>query len=123
MNKFMQDLVKLAEKAKIRWKVSDIHSEELTLEELEELCRNVDFIIREELFERKIKYEKVRVRIYDAKSVGVQGDGRTDRYPVEIHLEPKRTFYELPDFIANLSIRITNEIKWVNRVTYLFAEK
>ena len=52
-------------------------------------------------------------------NVGVQGDDRTYAYPAEITLFLKGKFVWDLNFIGELSSRITNEIKDINRVVYV----
>ncbi|HLD48850.1 MAG TPA: GMP synthase (glutamine-hydrolyzing), partial [archaeon] len=62
-------------------------------------------------------------RIYDIKSVGVQGDERTYSYPAEIELRLDGKVVWDAEFSKRLSSRITNEVSGVNRVVYVFAKK
>ena len=98
------------------------------MENLKELADRADKILKEELKKDGIGYDIAGIRIYNAKSVGVQGDDRTYAYPAEIKLINDRKFIwkddnEFYDFIARLSTRITNEIREINRVTYLIGKK
>ena len=81
--------------------------------------------MREEIAKSTIECSLAEARIYDIKTVGVQGDKRTYKYSAELTLEePKHqdgTIYsqdELCTFLARLSTRITNEVTDVNRVVY-----
>ena len=97
----MQDLKELAERARIRLESTNILLEELRKSGIEDEFADVD--------------------VLNAKTSGVQGDGATYSYAVRIILEPRRTFYELSDFLPRVSTRITNEVRGVNRPTYSLA--
>ncbi len=86
--------------------------------ELVDLAQKVDKILKEELTKAGIEHDLARVSIYDIKTVGVQGDYRTYSYPAEIELIRKGEFVWQPEFIRNLSSRITNEVRGINRVLY-----
>jgi len=88
-------------------------------EELMNLARHVDGILKEELNKSNISHDLAEARIYDVKTVGVQGDGRTYAHPAEITLFRKGTFVWDQEFLSALSTRITNEVQGVNRVTYV----
>ncbi len=92
-------------------------------DELMRLAQEVDKILKEELKKNNIKYDFAEARIYNAKSVGVQGDERTYSYPAEICLYDGGKFVWKTKFLRNLSSRITNEIRGINRVTYVTAFK
>lgn len=94
-----------------------------TRKKLQGLAIKVDEILREELKQARIKC-RFEARIYNARTVGVQGDERTYGHPAEITIKnpqqkrkptPEKSFY---NFLAQLSSRITNEISGVNRVVY-----
>lgn len=94
------------------------------LEELTRIAREVDVILQRELRKASISYDLAEARIYDVKTVGVQGDERTYTYPAEINLRQREGIFWDPEFLANLSTKITNEVKDVNRVVYvLVAQK
>ena len=93
------------------------------LNELTDLARKVDIILKEELSRGSIEYDMAEARIYNAKRVGVQGDARTYRYPAEITLFQKMNFVWDEEFLRRLSTRITNEITDVNTVLYVTAKK
>ena len=93
------------------------------LNELTNLAQRVDAILKEELRKQSISYDMAEARIYDLKTVGVQGDNRTYAYPAEITLYYQGNFVWNPLFLQTLSTRITNEIKELNRVVYVLATK
>ncbi len=92
-------------------------------EELKELAQQVDKILKEELERVGIEYTMAEVRIYDVKTVGVQGDERTYTYPAEIELRQNKNFVWKPSFTQRLSTRITNEVRNINRVLYVIPLK
>ena len=93
------------------------------LNHLKYLAREVDRILKEELRRAKINYDMAEARIYDARSVGVQGDERTYEYPAEIELRHDGKVIWDTDFTERLSNRVTNEVKGVNRIVYVWAKK
>ena len=93
------------------------------LKELTNLAKKVDKILKEELEKEGIIYEMAEARIYDLKTVGVQGDKRTYSYPAEIELRQDGKIFWDGDFTSRLSNRITNEVEQINRVLYVFASK
>lgn len=103
---------------------------ELDEKKLQNLAIKVDRILREEIKNSKMKCEFLEARVYNIKTVGVQGDKRTYAHPAEITLtKPEHsngTKYnreELNIFLEKLSNRITNEIRGVNRVLYVTADR
>lgn len=103
---------------------------EVTEEKLE-LLREADYIFTTELDNYKL-YDKVSqafVVILPVKSVGVMGDVRTYEYVVSIRAVNTidfmtATWSKLPyDFLENVSNRIINEVKGINRVTYDISSK
>ena len=86
---------------------------------LTNLAQKVDRILKEELLKAKIECLDSEVRIYDIKTVGVQGDSQTYCYPAEIELKQRQNFIWNPDFLERLSSRITNEVRDINRVLYV----
>ena len=91
--------------------------------ELKKLAMEVDKILKKELKKSRIKYDLASARIYDIRTVGVQGDERTYSYPAEIELMYDGKVVWKPEFIGKLSSRITNEVKGINKVVYVFAVK
>lgn len=63
------------------------------------------------------------------KSVGIQGDGRSYKYPIVVRIIESRdamtaNFSRVPyDILERISTRITNEVKDVNRVVYDVTHK
>ena|SRR3989338_3759159 len=90
---------------------------------LKHLEEKVDRILREELAQCGIEFDHVEAIVYDTKTVGVQGDGRTYLYLSEIVLLKKGARMYPVDLIAKLSIRIPNEIDEINRVVITIPEK
>ena len=97
--------------------------DELKKEELKNLAIEVDKILKQELDKEIIDYTLAEARIYNIKTVGVQGEYRTYSYPAEITLYQKGKFFWDEDFLSRLSTRITNEIKDINKVVYLTGFK
>lgn len=93
------------------------------LEELVRIARKVDSILKSELEKSGITHEFAEVRIYDIKTVGVQGDERTYSFPIEINLRNKQGRIWDSEFLAKLSTKITNEVQEVNRVIYVLASE
>lgn len=93
------------------------------MDELVDLAQRVDKILKEELSKAGIEHDMAEVRIYDIKTTGVQGDGRTYTYPAEIELRKKEEFVWQPEFTRNLSSRITNEVRGINRVLYVVQDE
>ncbi len=86
------------------------------MEELDELlmdfAREADKILKEELVSFNVKYSNVEARMYNVRSVGVQGDRRTYGYPCEIEIVYDTGFLlEQEEFMRRLSNRITNEVE------------
>ena len=92
--------------------------ESTDLEERVAIARACDKILKKELTEAGIPHDLAEVRVYDIKTVGVQGDGRTYCYPIEIELSEQFTWN--PEFIRRLSEMITRE-RLTNRVVYVIA--
>ncbi len=104
---------------------------EVTSDRLEVL-RQADLIVREELKaagqDRSI-WQCPVVLLADVRSVGVQGDGRTYGHPIVLRpvssedamtADWSRLPYEL---LENISTRITNEVREVNRVVLDITSK
>ena len=99
------------------------HFEKIETKELHNLARQVDLILKYELERNSILVDMVETRIYDVMTVGVMGDARTYEYPAEITLYHKDNFIWKPDFLANLSSKIVNNVRGINRVVYVTAIK
>lgn len=93
------------------------------LKELRGLALQVDKILKEQLSKYGIEHTLAQVRIYDRKTVGVQGDARTYLYPAEIELRNREDIIWNEKFMAEISTRVTNEVKGINRVVYFLAKK
>lgn len=95
------------------------------------IVRKASLIVEEELKKAKL-YNKVWmafVVLLPIKSVGIQGDMRTYKYPVVVRIIESKdamtaNFSKIPyDILERISTRITNEIKEVNRVVYDISNK
>lgn len=96
-----------------------------------DIVRRADWIAREEI-ERAGWYKKVQqyfVVLPTIRSVGVQGDVRTYGYPAILRVVTTRDFMtadwaQLPhSLLKKISVRITNEVKEINRVLYDITSK
>ncbi len=96
-----------------------------------EIARVAGYIVEDELQKAGL-HEKVWMGfavLLPVKSVGVQGDERSYKYPVVIRIiesEDAMTanFTKIPyDILERMSTRITNEIRDVNRVVYDITNK
>jgi len=103
----------------------DAHISDEERKHLQGLAVQVNTLFREELDKRNIPYDKAEVRIYNIRTVGVQGDERTYQYPAEITLftDSKFVYDDDDNFLAELSTRITNEIDGINRVVIMLAKE
>lgn len=103
---------------------------EVTRDKLD-ILKQADWIAREEI-ERsgwQAKVQQYFVVLPSLRSVGVQGDSRTYGYPIIIRAVTTTDFMtahwaRLPhDLLEKISVRITNEVKGVNRVVYDITSK
>jgi len=92
------------------------------LEELTELAKQAEKILKEELAFSKLPHDFAEVRVYNIKSVGVQGDDRSYSYPAEITLYSKENFVYEPKIIEKISSRITNEVANISRVLIVIGK-
>ncbi|MFN3527840.1 MAG: GMP synthase (glutamine-hydrolyzing), partial [Candidatus Altarchaeaceae archaeon] len=100
-------------------------------EEKAEIVRKATYIIEEELKKENL-YDKVWMAfavLLPIKSVGIQGDSRTYKYPIVVRIVESKdamtaNFAKI-DFkiLERISTRITNEIPEVNRVVYDITNK
>jgi GMP synthase PP-ATPase subunit len=97
---------------------------------LQNLAILVDRIMREEIKKASIECSFFEARVCNIKTVGVQGDEKTYSYPAEITIEDPRycdgrnlSESEFNGFLAKLGTRVPNEIKEINRVVYVLADK
>ena len=104
----------------------DLDFVESDIGKLQGLAIKVDRILREEISVQHFGFDFLEARVYNIKTVGVQGDNKTYGHPAEIALNGLRekdgTLYteeELYKFLSKLSTRITNEVKDVVRVVYV----
>jgi GMP synthase (glutamine-hydrolysing) len=104
---------------------------EITEERLQ-ILREADAIVREELSLAGLDadiWQCPVVLLADVRSVGVQGDSRTYGHPVVLRpvtSEDAMTadWARLPDaLLANISTRITNEVRQINRVVVDITSK
>ncbi len=103
---------------------------EITDEKLE-IVRESDYILREEI--KKAGLDKEIWQYFTVlpgiKSVGVMGDGRTYDYTVGIRAVTSidgmtSDFARIPwDVLQDISVRIVNEVKQVNRIVYDVTSK
>lgn len=106
---------------------------EVTPEKLE-IAREANYIFEKEIYEA-VKRSKIQkpwqffAVVLSTKSVGVHGDKRVFGYTVALRAIDSidgmsGTFSKLPlDLLDNISIKITNSIKGVNRVVYDITNK
>ena len=90
---------------------------------LRDLAEVVEKILGKELGKYAHSFDKVEVRVYDVKSVGVQGDARSYTHPVEITLALTEGSFWDPAFLSYVSLRITNKVRGINRVVYFLASR
>ena len=96
-----------------------------------EIVRQASAIVEEELLRAKIWPEiwMSFAVLLPIKSVGIQGDARSYKYPVAVRIIQSRdamtaNFAKIPwDVLEIISKRITNEISDVNRVVYDITNK
>ncbi len=96
-----------------------------------EIVRHASYIIEQELKKNRL-YEKVWMAfavLLPIKSVGIQGDARSYKYPIVIRIIESKdamtaNFVKIPyEVLEDISTRITNEISEVNRVVYDISNK
>jgi GMP synthase (glutamine-hydrolysing) len=96
-----------------------------------EIVRKASHIIEEEL-KKAACYDKVWMAfavLLPIKSVGIQGDARSYKYPVVVRIVESKdamtaNFAKIPyEVLEKISMRITNEIRDVNRVVYDISNK
>ena len=96
-----------------------------------EIVRQASRIIEEELRDTKM-WKDIWMSfavLLSIKSVGIQGDGRSYKYPIVVRIIESRdamtaNFSKVPyDVLEKISTRITNEVKDVNRVVYDITHK
>lgn len=103
---------------------------EVTPEKVE-IVRKASYIIEQELRAANL-YDKVWMAfavLLPIKTVGIQGDARTYKYPIVVRIVESQdamtaNFAKLPyEVLERISTRITNEINEVNRVVYDISNK
>ncbi|MBD3388023.1 MAG: glutamine-hydrolyzing GMP synthase [Candidatus Altiarchaeales archaeon] len=96
-----------------------------------DICRRAGYIVEEEL-KRAGVYEEYWMGfavLLPVKSVGIQGDSRSYKYPVVVRVIESKdamtaNFSKVPyELLEAISTRITNEIAEVNRVVYDITNK
>lgn len=96
---------------------------ELTREKLD-LLRDADAIFREELINSGEKASQYFAVLTNIRSVGVMGDERTYEYTVALRAVITNDFMTCEyaplshELLSKVSVRITNEVKGINRVVY-----
>lgn len=94
-----------------------------------ELLKKADAIVREEIEKSGANVQQYFAVLPDTKSVGVQGDARTYGHPIILRAVTTTDFMtahwaKLPyELLEKISVRITNEVKGVNRVVYDITSK
>jgi GMP synthase (glutamine-hydrolysing) len=95
------------------------------------IVRDATFIIERELKKSRL-YDKIWMAfaiLLPIKSVGIQGDSRSYKFPLVIRIIESKdamtaNFAKIPyEILDNISTRITNEIPDVNRVVYDISNK
>ncbi|MEO0092615.1 MAG: glutamine-hydrolyzing GMP synthase [candidate division WOR-3 bacterium] len=96
-----------------------------------DIVRRASYIIEQELKKSNL-YEKVWMAfavLLPVKSVGIQGDARSYKYPIVLRIIESQdamtaNFVKIPyEILEKISTRITNEINEVNRVVYDISNK
>ena len=96
-----------------------------------DICRRAGYIVEEELKAAGV-YEDYWMGfavLLPVKSVGIQGDSRSYKYPIVVRIIDSRdamtaNFSKVPyEILESISTRITNEISEVNRVVYDITNK
>jgi len=91
------------------------------MQNLQDIAYEVDEIVDEEVTKRGLDSTLFNVRVYDCKTVGVQGDSRTYAYAVEIgYTGTVKIDDELWETLSNI---IINGVPDVNRVARFLAER
>ncbi|MBL7206300.1 MAG: hypothetical protein ISS36_01735 [Candidatus Aenigmarchaeota archaeon] len=87
-------------------------------EKLRKLGAEATRILEDELRRAGIKYDYAEAIVYDKRTVGVQGDERTWVHVAEVEVKDNGKHIYDTDFLGDLSTRLTNEMRDVNRVVY-----
>lgn len=101
---------------------------EITEERLA-LLRQADAIVREEIGKSKQNVQQYFAVLPAIRTVGVQGDARTYGYPIIVRAITTKDFMtahwaKLPsELLEKISVRITNEVRGINRVVYDITSK
>ncbi len=97
--------------------------DKIEVDELTNLARQVDLILKYELERNHIQADMAEARVYDVFSVGVMGDARTYEHPAEITLYYKENFIWDTEFLNKLSTTIVNNVRGINRVVCVTSIK
>ncbi len=96
-----------------------------------EMARKANFIVEQEMKNANL-YDKVWMAfavLLPIKTVGIQGDSRSYKYPVAVRIIESAdamtaNFSKIPyEILEKISTRITNEIPEINRVVYDISNK
>ncbi len=96
---------------------------DLTREKLD-ILREADAILREEIIKSGEKASQYFAVLTNVRSVGVMGDGRTYDYTAALRAVVTNDFMTCEyaplshELLSRISVRITNEVKGINRVVY-----
>lgn len=96
---------------------------DLTREKLD-ILREADAILREEIIKSGEKASQYFAVLTNVRSVGVMGDERTYDYTVALRAVVTNDFMTCEyaplshELLSKISLRITNEVKGINRVVY-----
>ncbi len=108
--------------------VSPLSTEEIG--ELTQLSKRATPILRQELERAGLTCSFGEVRIYNSRTVGVQGDGRSYKYVAELtamqvidRAGRPCSDPQLYDLVGTVSDRITNEIQNIGRVVLFLDER
>lgn len=101
---------------------------EVTEEKLN-LLKQADAIVRDEIEKSGVEAAQYFAVLPSIKSVGVQGDARTYGHPIIVRAITTKDFMtahwaKLPHMLLEkISVRITNEVRGINRVVYDITSK
>ena len=88
---------------------------------LTEITKEANIILQDKLKNSKLVFDFAEIKIPGVKSVGVQGDNRTYEYVAEVYISLKGRPVYNPNFLADLSSTLTNQVKNINRVVYVLG--
>jgi GMP synthase (glutamine-hydrolysing) len=89
------------------------------------LCNDKDANFSElKLLQQDVSFINIKAQVLPIKSVGVQGDKRTYKYPAVIEIKNIRDISVLDwDSLEKQSTELTNKVAGINRVVLLIAKK